>query len=93
MGNNLYRVLNMFTDYATHYFGSNHHDEENEIHQQVVSLQKKAGEFLDYLFEYFEKNNHFLINEDISNEHFGQGSINPESEININNILIAFSKK
>jgi hypothetical protein len=45
MGNNLYRVLNMFTDYATHYFGSNHHDEENEIHQQVVSLQKKLVNF------------------------------------------------
>jgi len=92
MGNNMFRVLNMFTDYATHYYGSNYHDEENEIHQQVVSLQKKAGEFLDDLFEYFEKSEYFLINEDLSSETFGHRSINLEREADIENIINALSK-
>lgn len=92
MGNNMYRVLNMFTDYATHY-NVNIHDEENEIPQQIVSRQQRAGEFLDDLFDYFDNSNHFIIDENPDGETFGRRSINPKSEVNINSILTALSKK
>jgi hypothetical protein len=92
MGGNMYRVLNMFTDYATHY-NVNVHDEENEIPQKIVSRQQRAGEFLDELFDYFDNSNHFIIDENTESETFGRRSVNPKSEVNINSILKALSKK
>jgi hypothetical protein len=92
MGNNLFRVLNMFTDFATHY-NVNANDEENEIPQEIVRRQVRAGEFLDELFDYLDNNNFFVFDENSDNENFGSRSINKESEININSIIRSLSKK
>ncbi len=92
LGNNMYGVFNMFTDYATHY-NVNERDEENEIPHQIISRQQRAGDFLDDLFGFLEQSGHFIFDENIESKQFGMIDINPDSNINITSILTALSKK
>jgi hypothetical protein len=92
MGNNMFRVLNMFTDFATHY-GVKGVDENHEISREVVKRQQRAGEFLDLLFEYLDTSGYFIVDENEKSTNFGIRGINSDSKVDINSIINALEKK
>jgi hypothetical protein len=87
LGDNLFGVFNVFTDYASHFTQLEHKEEEEDIHQVIIRRQERAGEFLDDLMEYLNENAFFTFNDNLEDDKFGSTSINPEKKFQLEHFL------